>query len=81
MTAMLELIASNIFNLAGDVAVDNKKKRITGDFIKEAIEDDAGLRKALASSVIGKGKKMPKASATKKSASKKSVSKKSVNKK
>ena len=70
MTAMLELVAQHLFNLAGDVAVDNKKKRITGDFIKEAIEGDDGLGEALASAVIGKGKKVPKASASKKSTNK-----------
>ena len=60
MTAMFEGIALYIIELAGDVTIDNKRKRIIVDFIKDAIEDDDGLKRALSSSVIGKGKKVPK---------------------
>lgn len=57
--AVMEYVAAEILELAGNVTKDNKRTRITPRFLQTAIQNDADLKKLVKGAIISGGGVMP----------------------
>lgn len=59
LAAVLEYLAAEVLELAGNAAKDNKKSRIVPRHIQLAVRNDEELNKLMANTVIANGGVMP----------------------
>ena len=59
MAALLEYLAAELSEMAGNFALEKKKKRLTNRFIQLAIQSDYEFSKLLSKAVIHKGGVLP----------------------
>jgi histone H2A len=59
LTAVLEYLAAEVLELAGNAARDNKRHRITPRFLQLAIRNDNELHKLLDNVVVSEGGVIP----------------------
>ena len=59
MASMLEYLAGELCEMAGNLALEKKKKRLTNRFLLLAVQSDEEFSKLLAKAVIHKGGVLP----------------------
>ena len=59
MASMLEYLAGELSEMAGNLALEKKKKRLTNRFLQLAIQSDEEFSKLLTKAIINKGGVLP----------------------